>query len=121
MKVQQIRSAAAMEAEAKVDRNCHALVVQSHGRWGGMPAKYFDWHADLRRHKLRLYGSLLRWVDVSLERSTTLAMLAKELEGLLHIPSWFREYILERADDVRRALRNRRAFGAWTHDGTEIK
>lgn len=118
-KGQQLRSAAAIEAEAKFQRNAHAMVVQEHGRWGGMPARHVDWHYDLRRGQNRIYGSLLRWIDTVLEKCETLADLESARQRLLHIPSWITEYIGDRATDLRRGLRKHHAFGVWTRDGTE--
>jgi hypothetical protein len=118
---QKLRTAALMEVEAEITRSQHALVVRAHGRWGGMPERHLQWHYDLRRKKNRIVGSTLRWIDAVLDRVESLADLDDAERDLRLLPMWIAQYITAAVTELRGILRRQRAFGAWTHDGTEIK
>lgn len=46
------------EARRKIDRELHGLVLQV-----PVQGQHADWHYDLRRKRLRVYGGLLRFID----------------------------------------------------------
>lgn len=78
------------DARKAIDRNSHALVV--HATRAGVqvaevPDAHADWWYDLRRGSLRIYGGLLRFIDVSyLKRGVSKATLKL-------IPGWLSAYI----------------------------
>jgi hypothetical protein len=54
------------EASRVIQREAHSLVL--HATREGIPADRFDWWADLRRGRLRIWGGLLRFVDSLIAR-----------------------------------------------------
>lgn len=96
----QARSADQVEARKKVQRGTHDLVLIAQGdltapEVAGLVVRFVRWWEDLRRGKLPVYGSLLRFIDVSVALGTPRAML-------LRIPSWLAWYINDRCDERSR-------------------
>jgi hypothetical protein len=83
------------------ERKSHDIVVRATD--GGVGELMADWFFDLRRGRLRLYGGLLRFIDVSILRNVP--------RSVLHlIPDFIREYIdTEYEDHEAAALRRQRA------------
>jgi hypothetical protein len=75
-----------IEAKAKIDRELHGLVVRVSSATGRVPVECPDWFYDLRRKQLKVYGGLLRFIDVSVAQGTDKTVL-------LHIPELLRAYI----------------------------
>jgi hypothetical protein len=72
------------------ERKSHDIVVRATA--GGVGDMMADWFFDLRRGRLRLYGGLLRFIDVSILRNVP--------RSVLHlIPDFIREYIETEYDD----------------------
>jgi hypothetical protein len=49
------------EARKTITRNAHGAVLELHT--DGVPKTNADWHYDLRRNRLCIYGGLLRFID----------------------------------------------------------
>lgn len=78
------------EAKKAMARRTHDLVMHVTG--GSVPRdQFYDWWADLRRGQLRIYGSLLRFIDLSVMKG-----VAREI--LQMIPQWLSHYIDEAYD-----------------------
>jgi hypothetical protein len=71
-------------ARKAIERRTKDLVLYT--TQGGIPDHYFDWWADLRRGRLRIYGGLLRFIDLSVLRGVPKAILKL-------IPDWLSEYV----------------------------
>lgn len=84
------------EARRRVDRETHALVVETPTE--AVPAQFADWWYDLRRGQLRIYGGLLRFLDIRRDAGTPKAVL-------LLIPRILEAYIEDLYDDGRRPTR----------------
>lgn len=63
----QTRAVKGREARAKIDRELHGLVLSTGKVAKRVPEHAADWFYDLRRKQLRVYGGLLRFIDVSAE------------------------------------------------------
>lgn len=85
-----------VEARAKIDRELHGLVVSSGSVAGHVPEHMADWFYDLRRKQLKVYGGLLRFIDVS-------AQIGTPREIVERIPSILASYIADAYDDTGRA------------------
>lgn len=87
----QPRSLARQRSRAVIERETHNLVlhVTGDGVNGGILP---DWFYDLRRKQLRIYGGLLRFIDVSVMRKVPKAVL-------LMIPAWIKAYIEEQYEN----------------------
>lgn len=62
----QSRAVARQQARAVIQREAHNLVL--HATSEGIPSDRFDWWADLRRQRRRVWGGLLRFVDALIEK-----------------------------------------------------
>lgn len=51
----------ARDAKRTITRQAHGAVLELHTN--GVPKQHSDWHYDLRRGRLCLYGGLLRFID----------------------------------------------------------
>lgn len=51
----------ARDARKTITRNAHGAVLELHT--DGVPKTNADWHYDLRRNRLCIYGGLLRFID----------------------------------------------------------
>ena len=74
------------EARRKIDRELHGVVIASTAHAERVPQEHAAMWYDLRRNRRHLYGSLLRFVDVSAANGTSKAVL-------LLIPRWIEAYI----------------------------
>jgi len=75
-----------IEARRKIDRELHGIVVQQ-----PVPQHFADWYYDLRKGKLRVYGALLRFIDVSI-------MQGASRTALMKIPQILMWYIGDQCD-----------------------
>jgi hypothetical protein len=53
--------ASAHDARKTITREAHGVVLELHT--SGVPQEHLDWHYDLRRGRLCVYGGLLRFID----------------------------------------------------------
>lgn len=56
------KSLARANARTTITRNAHGAVLELHTE--RVPKENADWHYDLRRGRLCIYGGLLRFIDV---------------------------------------------------------
>lgn len=94
------RSADQREARRRVRLGTHELVLVTQGdrttrEVAGIVARVVGYWEDLRRGRLPVYGSLLRFIDAGIALGTPRATL-------LRIPSWLAWYINDRCDDRAR-------------------
>lgn len=75
------------ESKALVQRKAHDLVLHV-TRDGYAGDQFFHWLGDLRRKRLHVYGGLLRFIDISVDRG-----VPKRILDL--IPAWISEYIAD--------------------------
>lgn len=54
----------------RANRALHEVVVKTHDEQGRVPQQAAEWFHDLRRGRLRVYGSLLRYIDIAVETGT---------------------------------------------------
>jgi hypothetical protein len=54
------------EARRTITREAHGAVLTLHG--DSVPKDRADWHYDLRRGRLCIYGGLLRFIDACISR-----------------------------------------------------
>lgn len=74
-------------AKRRIERQQHDLVVAATDSVSvRVEAQHVDWRYDLRRGQLRIYGSLLRFIDLLHRRGFS-------KETALMIPSWLADYI----------------------------
>lgn len=80
-------------AKERIERRQHDLVVAATDSVSvRVESQHVDWRYDLRRGQLRIYGSLLRFIDLLHRRGFS-------KETALMIPSWLAEYIHDVWDD----------------------
>jgi hypothetical protein len=84
-----------LEARRRIERRAHDLVLMTTS--GGVPAFHADWHYDLRRGRLRIFGGLLRFIDVSVARGVPRAFIDM-------IPDVLRAYIQDQFDAAEAAM-----------------
>ena len=82
------------EAKRKIQRLMHGAAISLDVQ--AAPAEHAQWHYDLRRGRLHIYGALLRYIDTALAQGRT----AEELKV---IPRWIAAYIDESADPANTA------------------
>jgi hypothetical protein len=82
-------------ARQNIDRELHGIVVASGPVAKHVPEHMADWFYDLRRKQLKVYGGLLRFIDISAEIGTP-----KEL--IKTIPPMLDSYIDDVYDDQQR-------------------
>lgn len=58
------RVSARTERRRVIEREAHGAVLQLHTN--GVPQAHADWHYDLRRGRLCIYGGLLRFIDCAI-------------------------------------------------------
>ena len=68
----QVRSAEKIEARRRVQQGTHGLVLHVQGPRSvkdvaALASKAEHWWEDLRRGRLPVYGSLLRFIDIAIE------------------------------------------------------
>lgn len=86
------RTAEQMEARRRVKNGAHTLVLVAQGvrsvrEVGEVAAKTMSWWEDLRRGRLPVYGSLLRFIDISIALGTPKPVL-KQIPQLI---DWYIE------------------------------
>lgn len=80
-------------AKQNIEREQHGLVVVATDEVSTkVPAEHRDWAYDLRRGRMRIYGSLLRFIDLLHRRGFS-------KETALMIPGWLTYYIEETWSD----------------------
>jgi hypothetical protein len=79
-------------ARQKIDRELHGVVVDSGEVAGRVPEHMADWFYDLRRKQLRVYGGLLRFIDISAQIGTPREVVEK-------IPAVLASYIADAYED----------------------
>lgn len=91
------------EARKRIDRELHGAVVRTEAREvarvvgdARFAAGAAEWWSDLRRGRLRLYGGLLRYIDVKVALNTP-------REELRAIPRWIDAYICEQCNEPNEA------------------
>jgi hypothetical protein len=83
------------EARRLANRHMHDLVLITNER--GVPDFLADWFGDLRRGRLRVWGGLLRFIDVSIARGVPRAIINM-------IPEILREYLNDQYDAAEQAM-----------------
>lgn len=74
-------------AKRKLERAQHTLVIAATDAVSTtVPPEHHDWAYDLRRGRMRIYGGLLRFIDLLHRRGF-------QKETALMIPSWIAAYI----------------------------
>ncbi len=53
-------------ARRSIARKAHGAVLELHQGGNRVPQSHADWHYDLRRGRLCIYGGLLRFIDLSI-------------------------------------------------------
>ena len=61
-----VRPLARTNARKAITRESHGAVLELH-KDTGIPDANRDWHRDLRRGRLCIYGGILRWIDTTIE------------------------------------------------------
>lgn len=84
------------EARAKIDRELHGAVIATGSVRGRVPDHMADWMYDLRRKQLRVYGGLLRFIDLAAQTGTPREVVER-------IPGMLASYIADAYDDWGRA------------------
>lgn len=81
------------EAKRKIDRELHgvATMVRVRGEGGRVPQQFAWWFYDLRAKRNKVYGGLLRFIDIAVMAGTS-------REILLKIPEWLTAYINDAFD-----------------------
>jgi len=88
--------ASAHEARKTVTRHAHGAVLELHS--DGVPDEHRNWHYDLRRNRLCVYGGLLRFIDACL--------VAGKPDVARKVVSWLSWYVEESANPApARALK----------------
>lgn len=82
-----------IEARKRVQQALHGIVVQQ-----PVPVQHADWWYDLRRGQLRVYGALLRFIDL-------LVMSGASRAVVMQIPELIRWYCSDQLD-ARDGIRN---------------
>lgn len=75
-------------ARDRIQRDSHALVVQTSEGSTAKGQQGASWFTDLRRGRLNIYGGLLRFIE-------HLARRGVPMETTLMIPQWLESYIRE--------------------------
>lgn len=75
------------EARKRIQRELHGVVCQT-----PVPVQHRAFLYDLRRQRRQVYGTLLRFLDISIRQGVA-------METLLQIPQWIDAYIREQFDD----------------------
>jgi hypothetical protein len=88
----QARAVRGREARKKIDRELHGVVLAATAHTGKVPEQHATWFYDLRRGQLKVYGALLRFIDISIAMGTP-------KEVLMTIPRWIASYIDDVYDD----------------------
>ena len=76
--------ASANQRRTTITREAHGAVLELHSN--GVPQHHADWHYDLRRQRLCIYGGLLRFIDVCV--ATGKPHVARQVVRLL---AWYVE------------------------------
>jgi hypothetical protein len=79
----QARTIKGAEARRNIARLMHGAAVALE-----VTPQHADWHYDLRRGRLRIYGSLLRYIDTAIQQG-------KSKDEVKLIPQWIAAYIDE--------------------------
>ena len=82
------RGQARDNARKTITRETHGVVLSLHHN--GVPTQHADWHYDLRRGRLCIYGGLLRFIDQTIDAGRD--DLADE------IVEWLRWYVADSKD-----------------------
>ena len=75
-----------IEARKRVQQALHGIVVQA-----PVPTQHADWWYDLRRGQLRVYGALLRFIDL-------LVMSGASRKVVMQVPQWITWYAMDALD-----------------------
>lgn len=86
------------QARQKITRELHGVVLASTAEVGRVPANHAEWFYDLRRGRRHIYGSLLRFIDVSITHGAS-------KDVLLMIPRWIESYICDQYDARESVIR----------------
>lgn len=82
--VHRINDLSRHQARVQVDRELHTLVVRAtDGVRAHVPAAHQDWAFDLRRGRLRIYGGLLRFIDLLHARGFSKAVALEIVAALV--------------------------------------
>jgi hypothetical protein len=98
----QARAVHGREAKRKIDRELHGVVLASTAHTEKVPESHASWFYDLRRGQLKVYGALLRFIDISIANGTPRDVLKM-------IPRFLDAYIDEVYEDSQRARVGRAA------------
>lgn len=79
-----------IESRRAIERQTHDLVLDV--TTSGVGEMFADWFYDLRRRQLRIYGGLLRFIDLSIARGV-------HVDVLMKIPGWIAAYIRDGYDN----------------------
>ena len=88
------QSLARANARKTVTRESHGVMLQLHVN--GVPTKHADWHYDIRRGRLCVYGGTLRAIDSAIDAGRP--DLADE------IVQWLRWYVKDQTDPPNGAV-----------------
>jgi hypothetical protein len=75
-----------IEARKRVQQALHGIVVTA-----PTPQQHADWWYDLRRGQLRVYGALLRFIDL-------LVMSGASRKVVMQVPQWITWYAMDALD-----------------------